>query len=257
MISFTSTHSQMRTRFVIRFHRLPMLSAPHLRGGGVVPLGTRRAADHFRRLTWSRRVPPEPIRCWRDYAWIARRSAAVAAVVGAAMIGLGAGLGGSKGLIGAVIGVALVAVFFGISIIAVGRAARVSPQVMMVTALGTYLVKIVVLLFLVGQFQDSTAFNPEDLRPDRDRLHPGLQRGAGHVVHAAEDAVRPAGPGTVTRGATPRTWTAYRGPRARLRRQAPAAAGGVPAAPTTARRTRRASAGGRRARAPAGRSPAT
>ena len=31
---------------------------------------------------------------------------------------------------------------------------------MMVTALGTYLVKIVVLLFLVGQFQNSTAFNP-------------------------------------------------------------------------------------------------
>jgi ATP synthase protein I len=95
-----------------------------------------------------------------DYAWIVRRSAAAAAVAGAVMVGLGAGLGGSKGLIGAVMGVALVAAFFGISIVVVGRAARVSPQVMMATALGTYLVKIVVLLFLVGQFQDSTAFNP-------------------------------------------------------------------------------------------------
>jgi ATP synthase protein I len=95
-----------------------------------------------------------------DYAWIVRRSAAVAAVVGAVMVGLGAGLGGSKGLIGAVMGVALVAAFFGISIVVVGRAARVSPQVMMATALGAYLIKIVVLLFLVGQFQDSTAFNP-------------------------------------------------------------------------------------------------
>jgi ATP synthase protein I len=95
-----------------------------------------------------------------DYAWIVRRSAAVAAVVGAVMVGLGASLGGSKGLIGAAIGVGVVALFFGISIVVVGRAARVSPQVMMVTALGTYLVKIVVLLFLVGQFQDSTAFNP-------------------------------------------------------------------------------------------------
>jgi len=76
------------------------------------------------------------------------------------MVGLGASLGGSKGLIGAAIGVGVVALFFGISIVVVGRAARVSPQVMMVTALGTYLVKIVVLLFLVGQFQDSTAFNP-------------------------------------------------------------------------------------------------
>jgi ATP synthase protein I len=95
-----------------------------------------------------------------DYAWIIRRSAAVAAGVGVVMIGLGAGLGGSKGLIGAAIGVGIVAIFFGISIMAVSRAARVSPQVMMVTALGTYFVKILVLLFLVGQFQDSTAFNP-------------------------------------------------------------------------------------------------
>ena len=95
-----------------------------------------------------------------DYAWIARRSAAVAAVAGAVMIGLGASISGSKGLIGAVVGVALVAVFFGISVLAVGRAARVSPPAMMATALATYFVKIVILLFLVGQFQNSTAFNP-------------------------------------------------------------------------------------------------
>jgi ATP synthase protein I len=95
-----------------------------------------------------------------SYAPVIRRSAAVVAVVGAAMIALGAGLGGSKGLIGAVLGVGIVAVFFGISVIAVGRASRVSPQAMMVTALATYLIKILVLLFLVGQFQDSTAFNP-------------------------------------------------------------------------------------------------
>ncbi len=95
-----------------------------------------------------------------DYAWIVRRSAVVAAGVGAVMVGLAAGFGGSKALIGAAIGVGLVAVFFGISMVAVGRAARVSPQAMMVTALATYLIKIVVLLFLVGRFQDSTAFNP-------------------------------------------------------------------------------------------------
>ncbi len=95
-----------------------------------------------------------------DYAWIVRRSAAVAAGVGAVMVGLAAGFGGSKALIGAAIGVGLVAVFFGISMIVVGRAARVSPQAMMVTALCTYLIKIVILLFLVGRFQDSTLFNP-------------------------------------------------------------------------------------------------
>jgi ATP synthase protein I len=31
---------------------------------------------------------------------------------------------------------------------------------MMATAVGSYLIKIIVLLFLVGQFQNSTAFNP-------------------------------------------------------------------------------------------------
>ena len=50
---------------------------------------------------------------------------AAAAVV---MIALSAALGGIKGLIGALLGVALVAVFFGISLVAVGRAARVSPE---------------------------------------------------------------------------------------------------------------------------------
>jgi ATP synthase protein I len=95
-----------------------------------------------------------------NYVRIVRRSAAVAAVAAAVMIALAAGLGGRKGLVGAVIGVGIVALFFGISVIVVGRAARVSPQAMMAAAMITYLVKIVILLFLVGQFQDSAAFNP-------------------------------------------------------------------------------------------------
>jgi|SRR5208282_1916701 len=96
-----------------------------------------------------------------NYARIARRSAAVAAVVAVIMAVLAAVLGGSKGLIGALLGVAMVAFFFGISVVAVGRAARVSPQAMMATAVATYLVKILLLLIFVGQFQDTTAFNPK------------------------------------------------------------------------------------------------
>ena len=95
-----------------------------------------------------------------NYVRIVRRSAAVAALAAAVMVALAAGLAGSKGLVGAAIGVGIVAVFFGISVIVVGRAARVSPQAMMVAALTTYLVKIVILLILVGQFQNSAAFNP-------------------------------------------------------------------------------------------------
>jgi len=94
------------------------------------------------------------------YAVIIRRSALVTAPVALLMIVLGALLGGAKGLLGAVLGVALVIAFFGISVLVVGRFARVSPQAMMIAAIATYLMKILVLLFLVGRFQDSTAFNP-------------------------------------------------------------------------------------------------
>jgi ATP synthase protein I len=96
-----------------------------------------------------------------NYAPIAWRSAAVGAVAAVIMAVLAAVLGGSKGLIGALLGVAVVALFFGISVVVVSRAARVSPQAMMMAAIVTYLVKIVLLLIFVGQFQDTTAFNPK------------------------------------------------------------------------------------------------
>jgi|ERR1017187_1133093 ATP synthase protein I len=94
-----------------------------------------------------------------SYGPIARRSAVFAAAAGAIMIALSGILGGAKGLLGAVLGVALVAVFFAISVLAVRRAARVSPQAMMVTALTTYIVKILVLLVVVARFSNTTAFN--------------------------------------------------------------------------------------------------
>jgi ATP synthase protein I len=94
------------------------------------------------------------------YALIARRSAVATAAAGAVMAAISAAVAGGKGLLGSVLGIALVAAFFAISIVAVGRAAKVSPQAMMITALATYMVKILVLLVLVGQFQNSTAFNP-------------------------------------------------------------------------------------------------
>ncbi len=94
-----------------------------------------------------------------NYAVILRRSAMLTAPVALLMIVLGAVLGGSKGLLGAVIGVGLVIAFFGISALVVSRAARVSPQAMMAAAVGTFLVKILVLIILLGTFQNSTAFN--------------------------------------------------------------------------------------------------
>ena len=95
-----------------------------------------------------------------NYARIVRRSVVVTAVAAAIMLAICGIVGGAKGLIGGAVAIVIVTLFFGISIVAVGRAAKVSPHMMMVTALGTYMLKILVLLILVGQFQDTTAFNP-------------------------------------------------------------------------------------------------
>ena len=94
-----------------------------------------------------------------SYGPIARRSAVVAAGAAVIMIVLSALLGGTKGLIGSALGAALVLVFFAISIAAVSRAEKVSPRAMMITALTTYLVKILVLVVLVAKFSTTTAFN--------------------------------------------------------------------------------------------------
>jgi ATP synthase protein I len=93
------------------------------------------------------------------YAVILRRSAMLTAPVALLMIVLGAVLDGVKGLVGAALGVALVIAFFGISVLVVGRAAKVSPQAMMAAAVATFLVKILVLIILLSTLQNSTAFN--------------------------------------------------------------------------------------------------
>jgi ATP synthase protein I len=95
-----------------------------------------------------------------NIAPMARRSATVTAAVAAVMVVFSAVLAGHKGVIGAAIAVVVVAVFFGMSVLALSRAAKINAQAMMLAGMGTYLVKILVLLFLVGRFQNSTAFNP-------------------------------------------------------------------------------------------------
>jgi ATP synthase protein I len=94
-----------------------------------------------------------------NYGRILKRSAVFTAAAAAVMVVLSTVVGGTKGLIGALLGVALVTIFFGISVVAVSRAARVSPQAMMITAIGTFILKIVVLAFLVANFAGTTAFN--------------------------------------------------------------------------------------------------
>jgi ATP synthase protein I len=93
------------------------------------------------------------------YGRVVRRSAAITGVVAAACVAICTALGGAKGLYGALIGIAIVTAFFGISVVVVGRAARISPQVMMAAALGSYIVKIIAFLIVVILLDKSTAFN--------------------------------------------------------------------------------------------------
>jgi len=93
------------------------------------------------------------------YAIIIRRAGALTTAAAAIMVAVSAALAGVKGLYGALIGVALVTVFFGISVLVVGRAARVSPQAMMVAAMVSYVVKIVGLAIVVSTLHGMTAFS--------------------------------------------------------------------------------------------------
>jgi ATP synthase protein I len=52
-----------------------------------------------------------------------------------------------------------VVLFFGISILVVGQAARISQQAMTIAALTTFLVKIVVLAVLVDKLAGTSVFN--------------------------------------------------------------------------------------------------
>jgi ATP synthase protein I len=93
------------------------------------------------------------------YVRIARHSALSTAVVAVIMAAVGLGISGTKGMLGAALGVALVAIFFAISFFVVGRAARISPQAMMIAAMLTYVVKVLVLLVFVVHYSNTTVFS--------------------------------------------------------------------------------------------------
>jgi ATP synthase protein I len=98
-----------------------------------------------------------------SYAVVVRRAVGPTAVVAAVIVAVSAALVGMKGLIGALLGVALVVVFFGISIVVVGRAARISQPAMMIAALASFLVKIVVLAVVLSSLSGTTAFSTKAL----------------------------------------------------------------------------------------------
>jgi ATP synthase protein I len=88
-----------------------------------------------------------------------RQSAVPTAMAGAVCTIVGAIVAGGKGALGAALALLVVGLFFSISFYAVNRAAKVNPSLMMGVALGTYMVKIVVLAVLVATFSDTTLFD--------------------------------------------------------------------------------------------------
>ncbi len=82
-------------------------------------------------------------------------------VVGVAAVVVAQLTAGGGGALGAVIGVLLVAVFFSISVVAVSYAARVSPQMMAIAAMVSYLVKVIVIMAMLVTFGDTTLWNPQ------------------------------------------------------------------------------------------------
>ena len=94
-------------------------------------------------------------------ARILRGAAIPTGLAGVAAIVIGLLVAGSKGALGAAIGLAVVIVFFSISVFVVNYTAKISPGTMMMAGLLSYAVKFIVVLGLVIALHDVTFWNPK------------------------------------------------------------------------------------------------
>jgi ATP synthase protein I len=92
-------------------------------------------------------------------ARILRGAALPTCLAGLAAVAVCAAVAGSKGVIAAIMGTVLVVVFFTISLVAVTYAARISPQAMLPAALGSYVVKLLVIYSALAALQGVTIWN--------------------------------------------------------------------------------------------------
>jgi ATP synthase protein I len=81
---------------------------------------------------------------------------AVALPVAVLLGWLGAGV---KGAVGAALGMALAAAFFSVTVVVVAAAARISDSLILPAALGTYLLKLILLMLGLLLLDGTTAFN--------------------------------------------------------------------------------------------------
>ncbi|PRY01784.1 hypothetical protein [Allonocardiopsis opalescens] len=88
------------------------------------------------------------------------RGAAIPTVIAGALAAAAAFfMAGTHGLYGALAGIVLVMVFFPLGLLAVSYVARINPQLMMAGALGSYLLKVLVLGVLLVALRGTPLFD--------------------------------------------------------------------------------------------------
>ena len=92
---------------------------------------------------------------------MARGAALATAAAAPVALGLAWWAAGSKGLLGAAFGLALAVAFFSATLLAVGAAGRVQPELMLPAAVLTFAFKMVVIGLLLFLLRDTTAFDRE------------------------------------------------------------------------------------------------
>jgi ATP synthase protein I len=109
---------------------------------------------------------------------MARGAVLATAVAAPVVLGLAWWAAGAKGLLGAGFGLLLAVVFFSATLLAVGAAGRVQPELMLPAALVTFAFKMTVIALLLFLLRDTTAF---------DRAWFALALVAGTVVYLAAE----------------------------------------------------------------------
>lgn len=92
---------------------------------------------------------------------MARGAALATAAAAPLALGLAWWAAGSKGVLGAAFGLALAIAFFSATLLAVGAAGRVQPELMLPAAVLTFAFKMTVIGLLLFLLRDTTAFDRE------------------------------------------------------------------------------------------------
>jgi ATP synthase protein I len=109
---------------------------------------------------------------------MARGAALATAAAAPVALGLAWWAAGSKGLLGAAFGILLAVAFFSVTLLAVGAAGRVQPELMLPAAVLTFAFKMTVIGLLLFLLRDTTAFDKEAF---------ALSLVAGTVVYLAAE----------------------------------------------------------------------